>query len=111
VWGALGYWGYEQTDSVARYALIVGLPLATIVTWTVFSVPRDPWLPGGRDGQQPWVEIPGWLRFTYEVGVHGFAAWALYDVGWPAGAYGIGGAFIAHYSVSYQRVGWLFGAD
>ena len=71
-------------------ALAATIPLATVITWTAFSVPGDPWLPGGREGTQPKVAIPGWLRLTYEFGVHGLSVWALRDLGWSGGAATIG---------------------
>ena len=109
IWGAFGAWGLDERDGASRYALMVGLPLGTIATWTIFGVPDDPWRPGGRGASQPRVAIPGWSRFAYEMVVHGLAAWAFHDRGWTPGSVGIvSGAFV-HYAVSYQRVAWLFG--
>jgi len=61
---------------------MIGLPLATIATWTWFSVPGDPWLPGGRNGTQPWIAVPGWVSLSYELAIHSLAVWAMHDVGW-----------------------------
>lgn len=108
-WTAFGLWGYHQGDDMGRYALMLGLPLATISTWTLFAVPGDPWLPGGRDGTQPRVAIPGWARLTYEIAVHGLAVAAFYDRGWDAGGLGMIGGTVVHYAVSYQRIAWLLG--
>ena len=80
VWGAGGFWGYEQASGIGGVALAAAIPVATVATWTAFSVPGDPWLPGGRQGTQPRVAIPGWLRLTYELGVHGLSVWAVQDL-------------------------------
>ena len=109
VWGAFGAWGYDQGSGAGRYALMVGLPLGTIATWTIFGVPDDPWRPGGKGASQPRVAIPGWSRFAYEMAVHGLAAWAFHDRGWTPGSVGMVSGTFVHYAVSYQRVAWLFG--
>ena len=109
VWGAGGFWGYDQAGGMGGVALAAAIPVATVATWTAFSVPGDPWLPGGREGTQPKVAIPGWLRLTYELGVHGLSVWAMHDLGWESGAVAMAGGTLLHYSVSYQRVAWLLG--
>ena len=109
VWGAFGAWGYDRGSGAGRYALMVGLPLGTITTWTILGVPDDPWRPGIRSASQPRVAIPGWSRLVYEVAVHGLAAWAFHDLGWTPGSVGMVSGTFVHYAVSYQRVAWLFG--
>lgn len=109
VWGAGGAWGYEQASGIGGIGLAAAVPLATVFTWTAFSVPGDPWLPGGRNGTQPRKAIPGWLRLTYELGVHGLSVWALRGLGWDAAGAVMAGGTALHYSVSYQRVAWLLG--
>ena len=109
VWTAFGAWGYDQGDGASRYAPMVGLPLATIVTWTVFGVRDDPWRPGGRGASQPRIPVPGWTRFAYEMAVHGLAAWAFESRGWTPATIGMVSGTLVHYAVSYQRVAWLLG--
>lgn len=109
IWSAGGFWGYDQASGIGGVALAAAIPVATVASWTAFSVPGDPWLPGGRGGTQPKVAIPGWLRITYEVGLHGLSVWAMHDLGWESGAAAMAGGTLLHYSVSYQRVAWLLG--
>ena len=107
VWGTLGAWGWRH-GGWTGWLLAAALPLLIIVSWNAFAVPHDPWLPGGRDGDQPWVDVPGWVRLAYEAAVHGLAAWLLVRMGHPQWAVVFATGFLVHYAVSYQRVLWLF---
>ena len=100
--GALGMWGYEQGDGLARYALAAGLPLAAAAGWGVFAVEGDP----SRSGQTI-VATPGAVRLGLELAFFGVSAWALRDLGHDSFAYGMGGAVLVHYAVSFERIRWL----
>ena len=97
-----GIWGWKQSDDWLRFVLSLGIPMLLTVLWGVFAVPNDP----SRSGSAP-VPIPGFVRLILELGFFGFAVWALYDINWDTFALIFGLAVLAHYLISYDRVGWL----
>ena len=100
--GAMGYWGHQQTESWARWALSAVVPLVAATTWTIFAVPGDP-----SRGSEGLIHVPGWARLVLELGVMGFASWALTRLGQEHLAIGYGFAVAVHYAISYQRIAWL----
>ena len=95
---ALGCWGWHLTGGWLRYGATAGLPLAAAVLWGVFRIPNDP--------KPAPVPIPGIVRLLLELGLFGFAAWALYDLGHPVLSSIIAVTVIIHYIVSYDRT-WV----
>jgi len=100
--GAMGWWGHDQTDGGARYALMAGLPITAAMAWGVFAVPGDP--SRGKDG---WVPVSGEVRLLLEAAFFGFAAWSLHDLGEDALAVGLGSGVVLHYTMSLDRLKWL----
>lgn len=96
---AMGYWGWQQSDSWLRIVLALGIPTIAAVLWGTFRVPNDP-------GKAP-VPIPGAIRLALELVFFGFAVWALYDSGATTLSWIMGVTLFIHYIVSYDRVIWL----
>jgi hypothetical protein len=100
--GAMGWWGWAQTESWWRAPLAIGVVLLTAILWGTFAVPNDP--SRGGDGL---VQVPGIARLALELLVFGGAAYALKSLGRPS----LGIVFIAfvlvHYAWSHERVAWL----
>jgi hypothetical protein len=46
---ALGWWGWNQADGIARFALALGIPLLAAALWGTFAVPDDPSRSGNKD--------------------------------------------------------------
>ena len=99
---AVGAWGLEQTDSVARYGLMIGVPAATAAAWGTFTVPDDP----SRGGKGV-VSVPGFARLGIEFAVFGFATWAMWDLGHADLAKGYATTTVVHYAISFRRIHWL----
>lgn len=103
--GVMARWGYQQSESVWRWLLAIGVPLAAAAMWTIFAVPGDP-----SRGGEGFVYVPGLLRLGLECAVFGFAMWALSALGQTPFAIGCGVAVVVHYALSYERLVWLVGA-
>jgi hypothetical protein len=99
---AMGFWGFEQARGSFRYALMVGLPVMAATAWGVFAVPHDP-----SRGGTPVVAVPGLVRLAFELAWFGFSSWAIADLGESSLGLGFGGATLAHYAISFDRVRWL----
>jgi len=100
--GAMGWWGYEQSDSSSRYAAMIGVPLLAAAAWGTFAVEGDP----SRSGEAL-VVVPGVVRLAMELAFFGFSAWALSDIDHRALGIGMGSAVAVHYALSYERIQWL----
>ena len=100
---ATGIWGYKLTAGWPRYLWMILIPVAFAAIWGVFAVPDDP----SRSGAAP-VPTPGVVRLILELGFFAFAAWTLYDTGWPKLSLVQGIIVVLHYAVSYDRIMWLF---
>jgi len=100
---AMGVWGWKLSEGWSRWVLAIGIPIVAMALWGTFAVPNDP----SRSGTAP-VPIPGFLRLTVELGFFAFAAWALYDLGYPRLCWAMGIAVTVHYIISYDRILWLF---
>ena len=98
-WGALGYWGWTQHESVLRVLLGIGLPLVAMAVWGTFRVPGDP-----KDAP---VAVPGWVRLGIEAAEFGLAVVLLLAAGQPQFAIGFGVVVLLHYAISYDRIRWL----
>ncbi|MBV8388983.1 MAG: YrdB family protein [Mucilaginibacter sp.] len=93
----LGYWGWHLTGP-GRYIGVVALPIAAATLWGVFRIPNDP--------KPAPVAIPGVLRLLLELGLFGFASWALFDLGHSILSLTMTLVVVIHYIVSYDRT-WV----
>lgn len=100
--GALGWWGWAQTDSWWRAPLAIGVVLLAAIVWGTFAVPNDP--SRGSDGL---VQVPGVARLALELLFFGAAAFALKSLGRPTLAIAFSVLVVAHYAWSYERLAWL----
>lgn len=98
---AVGYWGWAQHEGVMRYVLAFGLPVIFAAAWATFRVANEP------NSGKAIVAVPGFVRLVLELTFFAFAIWCLYDAGLRQYAWIFGGMVVAHYVVSYDRVGWL----
>ncbi|HEY9002305.1 MAG TPA: YrdB family protein [Mucilaginibacter sp.] len=94
---ALSYWGWHLNGSW-RYIGVAGLPIAAAALWGIFRIPNDP--------KPAPVAIPGIFRLLLELGLFGFASWALYDLGYSTLSILMASVVIIHYMVSYDRT-WV----
>jgi hypothetical protein len=99
---ALGFWGWTQHTGIARYLLVISLPLLAAFIWGTFRVPED----ASANGKAP-VPVPGIIRLFIELVFFVFATWALFNAGAATFAYIFGGIVLFHYIISYDRIGWL----
>lgn len=93
----IGYWGWHLAGWI-RYIAVWALPVIAAVLWGVFRIQNDP--------KPAPVEIPGILRLLLEILLFGFAAGALYDLGYITTARILTSIVILHYIVSYDRT-WV----
>src|SRR5437868_6480791 len=93
----LGYWGWHLSG-IWRYIGATGLPIAAATLWGVFRIPNDP--------KPATITIPGPLRLLLELGLFGFANWALYDLGYSTLSLIMAAVVTIHYIVSYDRT-WV----
>jgi hypothetical protein len=100
--GALGWWGWAQTDSWWRALWAIGLVLLAAIVWGTFAVPNDP-----SRGGNGLVQVPGVARLALELLVFGAAALALKSLGRPTLALAFTILIVGHYAWSYERVAWL----
>jgi len=99
---AMGYWGWQQSDSAWRIVFALGVPILAAAVWGTLAVPEDP----SRSGSAP-LPVPGLLRLAIELGFFSFAAWALYTIGALRLSGLLSVAVVVHYLASYDRVRWL----
>ena len=100
--GAIGWWGWAQTDSWWRILLGIGAVALTAILWGTFAVPNDP-----SRGGSGLVQVPGIARLALELLVFGGGAYALRTVERPTLAAVFAGLVVAHYLWSHERVAWL----
>jgi hypothetical protein len=100
---SLGYWGWASGEGIWRYILMIGVPLVAAVLWGTFNVPGDK----SRSGKAP-VPVPGIIRLGLELGLFAFAAWGFYEAGEPTLGIILGVLVLVHYTLSYDRILWLF---
>jgi hypothetical protein len=100
--GAVGIWGWNQSDNLWRFVLAISIPVVLAIIWGTFAVPNDP----SRSGSAP-VVTAGFIRLIIEIGFFGFAIWTLKDMGWFKLSLVIGIIVLVHYIISYDRVLWL----
>jgi hypothetical protein len=99
---AMGAWGLDQADGVARFGLMIGVPAAAAAAWGTFTVPEDP-----SRGGKGLVTVPGLARLGVEFAVFGFATWAMRDMGHADLAGGYAATTAVHYAISFKRIRWL----
>jgi hypothetical protein len=100
--GALGWWGWAQTESWWRALLAAGVVLFAAVLWGTFAVPDDP-----SRGGSGLVQVPGIARLGLELLVFGGAAYALVALSRSTLAIVFIALVIVHYVWSYERMAWL----
>jgi hypothetical protein len=93
----LGCWGWHL-NGAWRYAGVAGLPIVAAALWGIFRIPNDP--------KPAPAAIPGILRLLLELGLFGFASWALYNLGYPTSSLIMAAVVAVHYIVSYDRT-WV----
>lgn len=99
---AWGVAGWNMTDSVGRWLLAVGLPVAAGTIWATFRVPGDESAGGGAP-----VPVPGLVRLLIEFDVLLGAA-VVVAVFWRVEAgLVLAAAVVAHYALTPRRVRWL----
>lgn len=93
---------WRSTADPLRWIVVLAVPAAAVVAWTVFNVPGDP----SRSGAAP-VPVPGWVRLALELFVLGAGATAFLVSGprWVGAA--LAGLIVVHYASSIARVRWL----
>jgi len=99
---AMGYWGWQQSDSAVRIVFALGVPILGAAVWGTLAVPGDP----SRSGSAP-LPVPGLLRLAIELGFFSFAAWTLYTIDALRLSGLLSVAVVVHYVASYDRVRWL----
>ena len=99
---AMGYWGWQQSDSALRIVFALGVPILAAAVWGTLAVPGDP----SRSGSAP-LPVPGLLRLAIELGFFSFAAWTLYTIDALRLSGLLSVAVVVHYVASYDRVRWL----
>jgi hypothetical protein len=95
-------WGHLTVDGPWGWLLGTGVGVIAGALWGTFAVPDDP----SRSGRAP-VPVPGWARLALEGAFFGGAVWGLATVGLPTWAIALGAAAVAHYALSWDRIGWL----
>ena len=93
----LGCWGWHLSGT-GRYIAVAGLPIAAAALWGIFRIPNNP--------KPAPLAIPGILRLLLELGLFGFASWALYDLGYSTLGLIMAMVVTIHYIVSYDRT-WM----
>jgi hypothetical protein len=93
----LGCWGWHL-NGTWRYLGVTAFPIIAAVLWGVFRIPDDP--------KPAPVAIPGILRLLLELGLFGFASWALNNLGYPILSLIMAAVVALHYIVSYDRT-WV----
>lgn len=99
---ASGFWGWRQADGALGVVLALGIPVIEMILWGTFRVPED----ASSSGKAP-VPVPGPVRLILELTFFAFAVWALFDIDSTTLGWVMGGAVLAHYLLSYDRVIWL----
>ena len=100
--GALGYWGWAQTDSWWRVVSALAVVLFAAVLWGTFAVAND-----SSRGGSGLVQVPGLARLALELLIFGAAAYALKSVGRPTLAIVFTALVLIHYVWSHERIAWL----
>jgi hypothetical protein len=67
---AVGFWGWNQTDSPLKFFLAIGFPIILAFIWGVFAVPNDK----SRSGKAP-IPTPGLIRLPLELIIFAIATW------------------------------------
>jgi hypothetical protein len=95
-------WGHLTVDGAWGWVLGAGVGVAAFALWGTFAVLDDP----SRSGRAP-VPVPGWARLALEAAFFGGAVWGLVAVDQSTWAIVLGVAVVAHYALSWDRIGWL----
>ncbi len=97
-----GFAGWRLAPAPWNWLAVIALPVIAAALWGVFNVPDDP----SRSGAAP-VPVPGAIRLTIEFLVlfGGAAAFAL--AGSRTAGIVLALLVVAHYALSWDRIGWL----
>ncbi len=98
--------GIDLATGVAGIGIALGLVLAGAISWAVFNVPGD----RSRSGDAP-VPVNGRIRLLVELLLLGGAGFAWFQTGPQPVAWVYGTVTIAHYLLSWDRLGWLMRVD
>lgn len=98
----IGYGGWHSGEGFVRYLLAILLPLLAAGAWGAFRPPNEPHHPTHAT-----VPVPGKVRLFVEALVFGGGTWGFYSAGATTTALLFGLVVLAHYALSYDRVGWL----
>ena len=97
-----GLWGWNYSEDLLRYILVVTIPAMLVIVWGVFNVPNDP----SRSGNAP-VVVSGIVRLGIECTIFAIAIWSLYSTGNTKLALIFAATVFAHYVFSYKRIFWM----
>lgn len=95
-------WGHALVAGLWGWVIGFGVAIAAMALWATFAVPGDE----SRSGQAP-VPVPGLVRLALELLFFGLAVWALDAAGHPRWSLWLAVAVVAHYALSWDRIGWL----
>ncbi len=98
-WGIVGW---QLTNGVARWILVVVLPVAAVTIWGTFRTPDD----HSAKGHAP-IAVPGPIRLAIELCVLLGAAIAAGLVWRPAVAITLAAAVLLHLATTPRRIRWL----
>ncbi|MGD8605366.1 MAG: YrdB family protein [Anaerolineales bacterium] len=99
---SLGVWGKSLSPGFPGIVGMIAVPLAAAAAWGTFRTPED----RSASGRAP-VAVPGWARLLLEAIFFIWAAWGLYQAGYPTAAAILAGTTLFHYALSYDRIAWL----
>jgi len=99
---AVGFWGWNQTNSPVNFLFAIGFPIIMAFIWGVFAVQNDK----SRSGKAP-IPIPGLNRLLLELILFAIAAWSIYSLEHHKLCLLFGLATLIHYVLSYDRIVWL----
>jgi len=91
-------WGWHLSMDWLRFVAAAAFPVIAATLWGVFRIQNDP--------KPAPVEIPGVLRLVLELGLFGWATWALYDLGHQELGLAMAIVLLLHYLISYDRT-WV----
>jgi hypothetical protein len=96
---SIGYWGFQLTDGILRWLIMLIPPLIVATVWAVFRVPGD--------GGDPVIVVSGLSRLLIEAAVFTLAVLALAASGQGTYAIVLAVIVLGHYAVGWERIRWL----
>jgi hypothetical protein len=98
-WGIVGW---QVTDGVVRWLLVIALPLAAAIMWGTLRAPGD----HSANGQAP-IPVPGIVRLAIELDLLLGAAIVTAIVWRPWVGIVLGAVVVVHYLATLPRIRWL----